>query len=387
MMTSTNVVDVGTPPPEFQAWETAEIRFHGFADLPVQRGWGSRSPEFTCLGHRWSLKLKPGGARSYEKKGMIAIYLSNMSKTCIKIKYNLNVRDADGRECTSCTPYFVATHNFGPNGVDDHGIKNFAKRSRVLRSLANGTLVIGIRMQLVTCYPLVRVDTVPTPPPLPSFININTSYRDGRGETDTMSLSGSEQRSECFGKQLGNSCSHLTQGTSPTQGTVLSDRSPSPLAFDGLISGSQQCSLCSKNAGYDQMKDCEGHCGDRFCQDCFEIQSCRHCHRTACNVCTVSYKCSRDICNKMICMDCVRSRGDGGECDACGKAFCCSDCQYSECSRDLNQACRSCLEASDATFRKGMEELRRGMEVLKRDIKVENICVIKYVALHKKSHV
>ena len=381
MMMSTNVVDVGTPPPEFQAWETAEVRFHGFADLPVQRGWGSRSPEFTCLGRRWSLKIKPGESRSSEKKGMIAVYLSNMSETGIKIKYTLNVRDSDGRESTSCTPYFVATHKFGPKGVEDHGIKNFAKRSRVLRSLVNGTLVIGIRMQLVTCYPIslaIGVDTAPTPPPLPSFININASYREGRRELDIMSLTGSEQRSECFGKDhAGNSCSHLTQGTSPTQGSALSDQSSSALVFDGLTSGSQQCSMCSKNpeAEGEQMKDCEGNCGDRFCQDCFETQSCRHCHRTTCDVCTVSYKCRRDTCNKIICMDCVRSRGDGGECDACGKAFCCYDCQYSACSRDLKQACPSCLEASDAAFRKGMEDLRKGMENLKRDIKIENIYV------------
>ena len=37
-------VDVGTPPSNFEDWTTAEVRFHGFADLTTERDEPVESP-------------------------------------------------------------------------------------------------------------------------------------------------------------------------------------------------------------------------------------------------------------------------------------------------------------------------------------------------------
>ena len=65
-MSHSTVIDVGNPSPGFKrlvesTTGSAEVRFHGFADLPAERGDFVKSPEFTCLGHRWTLFVYPGG--------------------------------------------------------------------------------------------------------------------------------------------------------------------------------------------------------------------------------------------------------------------------------------------------------------------------------------
>ena len=76
--------------------------------------------------------------------------LINVSNTSIHINYSIIVKDSNGREVVGCRPFFISSHNFGPRGSisDNIGIKNFAKRSNILQSLVNGTLVIGVQMQL-----------------------------------------------------------------------------------------------------------------------------------------------------------------------------------------------------------------------------------------------
>ena len=51
-------VHVGGVPSNFEEWTTAEVYFHGFGDL--SRVEYTRSPEFSCFGHKWELLLYPG---------------------------------------------------------------------------------------------------------------------------------------------------------------------------------------------------------------------------------------------------------------------------------------------------------------------------------------
>ena len=92
------VIDVGRPSSDFGGWTTAEVRFHGFADLSTTRGEDVVSPEFACFGHKWVLDLYPGGIAGGSDDGMVAVYLSNTSDESIKVQFGLRVRDAAGKE-------------------------------------------------------------------------------------------------------------------------------------------------------------------------------------------------------------------------------------------------------------------------------------------------
>ena len=96
-MSSSRVVDVGTPSNDFSGWTTTELRFHDYADLTTTRGEYEASPEFSSLGHEWRLVICPGGSeRSAE--GMVAANLVNMSDKSIKVEHGFSVKDAAGKE-------------------------------------------------------------------------------------------------------------------------------------------------------------------------------------------------------------------------------------------------------------------------------------------------
>ena len=62
-------VHAGTPSSNFEEWTTAEVYFHGFADLSTVRGEYTKSPEFSCFGHKWKLGICPG--RRIQLMGML----------------------------------------------------------------------------------------------------------------------------------------------------------------------------------------------------------------------------------------------------------------------------------------------------------------------------
>ena len=84
MSTNKVQVHVGTPSSDFEDWTTAEVCFHGFADFSTTRGEGVESPLFSCFGHKWKLKLYPGGEEK-SNDGYVAVRLSNMSNKSITL--------------------------------------------------------------------------------------------------------------------------------------------------------------------------------------------------------------------------------------------------------------------------------------------------------------
>ena len=144
-MSNNNIVDVGTPPDGFgEEWTTTVVRFHGFADLPTARDECVDSPEFSCFGHQWVLCIYPGGEDDSDE-GYAVIELVNRSESTIKIQFNFSVRNADedGKEVVYIK---TKTNEFGGQNINWY-TQDFAKRSKLMSLLVDGSLVIEVRMK------------------------------------------------------------------------------------------------------------------------------------------------------------------------------------------------------------------------------------------------
>ena len=147
-MSGSRIVHVGRPPSDFKEWTSTEVCFHNFADLSIETNEYEASPEFSSWGHEWKLDIYPGG-NEVSPEGMVAVYLYNMSTKSIKIEYSYSIKNSVGKEVYHEKPY---TNEFGAyDSSEDNGscYDNFAKRSKLMKSLVNGTLVIEVRMRLV----------------------------------------------------------------------------------------------------------------------------------------------------------------------------------------------------------------------------------------------
>ena len=148
-MSGSRFVHVGTPSGDFKEWTTTVVGFHRFADLTTTRDEYVASPEFSSLGHKWRVDIYPGGV-GHSAEGYVAIGLMNMSNKRIEIEYGYCVKDADGKEVVHKKPNTAKEFKAGTM----HGCGHFAKRSKLIKSLENGTLVIEVRMRIVdTCKP------------------------------------------------------------------------------------------------------------------------------------------------------------------------------------------------------------------------------------------
>jgi len=133
---------------------------------------------------------------------------------------------------------------------------------------------------------------------------------------------------------------------------------------------------CNKCDTLDEV--CRG-CELALCNECTLKNTCTHCDQTKCNDCTSNHKCVRVGCKKVICAECVESKGEGGQCDECFHNFCSSECQYLHCNQDWGKACSKCIQSTATYFRskcqeykKENEELCQGMDDLyKKYINVE----------------
>ena len=140
-------VHVGAPPPDFNEWSSTKVYYHGFAYLSTRRSVPKTLPEFMALGNPWRLKLYPGGD-SNSKAGWVAIYLINRSSKEIDIDFGFSINDGNGKQIVS--PHFSSsTHTFPPRGSQScgRGCQDFAKRSKLLNALVDGTsLVVEVHM-------------------------------------------------------------------------------------------------------------------------------------------------------------------------------------------------------------------------------------------------
>jgi hypothetical protein len=153
-ITSTHT-HMGSPPSDYkEEWTTHTIHVHGFGSLPAVRGVGIYS--LLLLGNQWRLRIYPGG-HDDAAEGMVTLDLWNKSNKAIEIDLVFSVNDGIGKQVVyeqSDRP-----QHFAPVGtVGSARGCTFAKRSKLLRSLINGALVIEVHMKLAT-------PTISVPPP------------------------------------------------------------------------------------------------------------------------------------------------------------------------------------------------------------------------------
>ena len=119
------------------------------------------------LGNLWDLEIYPGG-----HGGRAHLILRNRSDNAIEIDYGFSVNDSNGKQVaykqSVMSQHFAPVGDFTPgSGVASRrGWLNFAKRSKLISSLVDGTLIIEVRMRL-------SVPIKSSPPPF--FIPENPS--------------------------------------------------------------------------------------------------------------------------------------------------------------------------------------------------------------------
>mmetsp|Transcript_15833 Transcript_15833/g.38052 ORF Transcript_15833/g.38052 Transcript_15833/m.38052 type:complete len:417 (+) Transcript_15833:65-1315(+) len=157
---TTTVVTVGRPPDDddaFEGWEFVEVYFYGFEDLPSARNDCVESPQFECFGRQWRLDMYPGGINSeanVSEEGKISIFLAHCSKGSIDINdLDIVAKSSDGKEVKHWSvvgdeEFLTFCHEGSGDGDDIWGRSNFAKRSKIIDVLVEGTLVIEVRMKL-----------------------------------------------------------------------------------------------------------------------------------------------------------------------------------------------------------------------------------------------
>ena len=72
-----------------------------------------RSPEFTCFGHRWRVRIYPGG-HSTSEEGMVGICFDHLSNENIAIQYGFSVKDKNGKAKKEYTS--GGAEEFAPKG-------------------------------------------------------------------------------------------------------------------------------------------------------------------------------------------------------------------------------------------------------------------------------
>ena len=142
---------VGTLPPGYrhEEWVTHTVHYHAFANLSTEPGAFVFSPDFEGLGNQWQLQLHPGGdGAGAAEEGMVSLYLWNRSDKAIDIDYGFRIINGDGKQVACKRP--ATPRHFAPVGVvtNGWGWLNFPKRSKIISSLVNGTLVVQVFMRL-----------------------------------------------------------------------------------------------------------------------------------------------------------------------------------------------------------------------------------------------
>ena len=117
-----------------------EVRFNGFADLPMERDAYEISPDIMCLGHEFLVSIYPGGHRDSED-GMVTVDISAMTNKSISVLCSFSVRHSAGREVAHKeTPFLL-----NPKKVNF--VHNFASRKTLLGALVDGALVMEVMIK------------------------------------------------------------------------------------------------------------------------------------------------------------------------------------------------------------------------------------------------
>ena len=123
--------------------KTFEARFDGFADLPTTKSNFNfvDSPEFTCFGHRWFLRVYPGGD-SRSTSGRVTAILVHKSDESSEVQATFIVKTTN---YNAAAYRDLKKHNY--HGAAGVGFPNFASRSKLIGALREGSLIIEVQMR------------------------------------------------------------------------------------------------------------------------------------------------------------------------------------------------------------------------------------------------
>ena len=125
-----------------------QFHIHDFANLSSTRGDFVTSPEFTCKGHQWQLRVFPGGG--YEvAEGHVSAFLNHLSQETVMVEFGIDLVDKFGKTKSVKNPI---KHKFTAGSVP-WGWPNFISRSDILaesRNIldGNGTLTIDVSIAI-----------------------------------------------------------------------------------------------------------------------------------------------------------------------------------------------------------------------------------------------
>ena len=140
-------VSVGCPPCSSGSGEertSFRFRIHDFANLDTTKNHFVASPEFSCNGHQWELRVYPGG-NSQAIEGKVSAYLAHLSKKTITVGYGIKIVDKFGKTKkanTSVKRVFIANKIWGWDIISR---SDFLDESKNI--LDNGTLTFVVSIE------------------------------------------------------------------------------------------------------------------------------------------------------------------------------------------------------------------------------------------------
>ena len=146
---SSGAIHVGSPRDEFPMEDVRIVHFHDFMTLPTTKNEAVYSPEFSCAGHSWQLKMFPGG-ESESEDGMVAVYLISMTPSKIAVSFSIKIKKKDGHCLDKSRGEFGGFDVFTSKYVS-WGWSDYIARADIFwyadRILQHGALTLEVRIR------------------------------------------------------------------------------------------------------------------------------------------------------------------------------------------------------------------------------------------------
>src|SRR6056300_625087 len=112
--------------PQREGWKSYKVNIHDFAAIDATEGNFFWTPEFSCNGHRWGLKIYPGGHGT--DNGCFSIYLARRSKEGILATFEMKIFNKFG----DVVGGKQMTYFYPPGDTKAPGWISYCRRSDIL---------------------------------------------------------------------------------------------------------------------------------------------------------------------------------------------------------------------------------------------------------------
>ncbi|KAL7532102.1 hypothetical protein ACHAXR_004437 [Thalassiosira sp. AJA248-18] len=142
-------IHVGSPPIEWERWESNLVHFHSFESISTEKGHWVWSPKFSCCNHEWRVVISPGGRKDSDD-GKVSLFLHHCLGSGISAKYGFLFRDARGKVVEEVVSAEYQMFEEGQQ-YRARGWCNFAERTLITnpsnKALNHGTLTVEVRIK------------------------------------------------------------------------------------------------------------------------------------------------------------------------------------------------------------------------------------------------